>query len=191
MQQTSAVRSSIASAKRSTGIDAVRLGTDVHDLGAAQLLRVGDLADGRELVLADHDPGAAAALERQRRDDPADALRDGRRHGDLVGLAVEQLGEARARRLGPLDPEFPLGPVLVPAGEVLLVGGADAVRERALRARVEVRRVLEDRELAPTASPTPPPAIGCGRSPELTPARTRTTPRRPASGTRPTGCRPA
>ena len=120
----------------------------MHHLRAAELLRVGDLADGRELVLADHDPVAAAALERQRRDDPADALRDGRRHRDLVGVAVEQLGEARARRLGALDPELPLGAVLVPAGEVLLVGGAHPVRQRALRARVEIGLVLEDRELA-------------------------------------------
>ena len=84
----------------------------------------------------------------ERRDDPADALRDGGRHGHLVRLAVQQLGEARARRLGALDPELPLGAVLVPAGEVLLVGGAHPVRERALRARVEIGRVLEDRELA-------------------------------------------
>ena len=62
--------------------------------------------------------------------------------------AVDQLGEAGARRLGALDPELPLGAVLVPAREVLLVGRAHAMRQRALRAGVEVRRVLEDRELA-------------------------------------------
>ena len=43
---------------------AVGVGPHVHHLGAAQLLRMGDLADRRELVLADHDPVAAAALER-------------------------------------------------------------------------------------------------------------------------------
>ena len=126
----------------------VGVGTNVHHLRAAELLRVGDLADGRELVLADHDAVAAAALERQRRDDAADALRDGGRHRHLVGVAVEQLGEARAGGLGALDPELPLGAVLVPAGEVLLVGGADPVRQRALRAGVEIGLVLEDRELA-------------------------------------------
>ena len=120
----------------------------MHHLGAAQLLRVRDLADRRELVLADHDAVAAAALERERRDDAVDALRDGGRHRDLVGVAVEQLGEARAGRLGALDPELPLGAVLVPAGEVLLVGGAHPVRQRALRAGVEIGLVLEDRELA-------------------------------------------
>ena len=61
---------------------------------------------------------------------------------------MQELGEPRACRLGPLDPELPLGAVLVPAGQVLLVGGAHAVRERALRARVQVGRVREDRELA-------------------------------------------
>ena len=127
---------------------AVGVGTHVHHLGAAELLRVSDLTDRRELVLADHDAVAAAALERERRDDAVDALRDGGRHRHLVGLAVDQLGEARAGGLGALDPELPLGTVLVPTGEVLLVGCADPVRERALRARVEIGLVLEDRELA-------------------------------------------
>ena len=68
----------------------VGVGTHVHHLGAAKLLRVGDLADRRELVLADHDAVAAAALERERRDDAVDALRDGGRHRHLVGIAVEQ-----------------------------------------------------------------------------------------------------
>ena len=39
---------------------AVVVRTHVHDLGAAELLRMGDLADGRELELGDHDPGSAA-----------------------------------------------------------------------------------------------------------------------------------
>ena len=93
----------------------------MHDLGAAELLRMGDLADGGELVLADHDAVAAPALERERRDDAVDAQR-GRRHGHLVRLAVDQVGEARAGGLGALDPELPLGTVLVPAREVFLVG---------------------------------------------------------------------
>ena len=38
------------------GDAAVGLGPDVDDLGAAKLLRVRDLPDGRELVLADDDP---------------------------------------------------------------------------------------------------------------------------------------
>jgi hypothetical protein len=60
---------------------AVLLGCDVHDLGAAELLRVRDLPDGRELVLADHD--LRASLEVERGHDPAHALRDRRGHGEL------------------------------------------------------------------------------------------------------------
>ena len=60
----------------------------VDDLRTAQLLRVGDLADRRELVLADHDP-VSLAVERQRRDERADALRDRRRDRDVVRLGVE------------------------------------------------------------------------------------------------------
>ena len=127
---------------------AVGLGSHVHDLRAAQLLRVGDLAHGRELVVADHDPVSATPLEGKCGDDPADTLRDRRRHRDLVGPAVEQRGEAGPCGLGALDPELPLCPVLVPAGEILLVGGADPMRKRTLGARVEVRLALEDRELA-------------------------------------------
>ena len=131
------------------GDRAVRLGPHVDDLGAPQLLCVSDLADRGELVLADDDAVAPAALERQRRDDPAHPLGDRGRDGDLVRLAVQQRGEPRTGRLGPLDPELPLGAVLVPPREVLLVGGPDAMREGALRAGVEVDRVLEDRELPP------------------------------------------
>ena len=162
----------------------VGVGAHVHDLGAAELLGVGDLADRRELVLADHDAVAAAALEGERRDDAVDALRDGRRHRHLVGLAVDQLGEARAGRLGALDPELPLGAVLVPAREVLLVGRAHPVRERALRAGVEIGLVLEDRELAADRGADP------GADGSLMPTRTRTSPRCQASGTRPRGSLP-
>ena len=61
MQQTSAVRSSIG-LREALGRDRTVLArTHVDDLCAAQLLRVGDLADRRELVLADHDPVPLAA----------------------------------------------------------------------------------------------------------------------------------
>ena len=82
----------------------VRLGPDVDDLGAAQLLRVRDLADRRELVLADHDLRPLAASERQRADDAVDALADRGGDRDLARLGLEQPRERRARRLGPLDP---------------------------------------------------------------------------------------
>src|SRR5262249_48180669 len=127
-------------------------------------LRVGDLADRGELVLRDHDAGAAAALERQRADDPADALRDGRRYRHLVGVRAKQSRERGPRCLGALDPVGPFRAALVPAVEVLLVGGTHAARERALRARVQVGRVLEDRELAADrASDTPHRSYCSGR----------------------------
>ena len=53
---------------------AVRLGLDVDDLRAAQLLRVRDLADGRELVLADHDPVRPPRSSGERGDERADPL---------------------------------------------------------------------------------------------------------------------
>ena len=85
----------------------------------------------------------------ERADDAVHALADRRGDGDLARLCVQQPCERGPRRLRPLDPVAPLGAVRVPAVEVLLVGGAHPVRERALRARVQVRRVREDRELAP------------------------------------------
>ena len=91
------------------------------------------------------------------------------------GSACTRRGERSACRLVPLDPELPLRAVLVPAREPLLGGGAHTVRERALRARVGVGRVLEDRELAadlvpdhrPTAPGTPcaAPRARAGRRP--------------------------
>ncbi len=127
--------------------DPVGTRPDVDDLGAAQRLRMRDLADGGELVVGDHDPGAGREVEGA--DDPAHALGHGRGHRELRRRRVEQPRERPTRRFGPLHPVLPLGAVRVPAGEVLLVGSADAVRERALRAGVEVGGRREDGELAP------------------------------------------
>ena len=127
---------------------AVRLGADVNDLRSAKLLCVRDLPDRGELVLADHDPVPLAG-EVERRDEGAHALRDRGRDGDVVGRGVQETGERGAGGLVALDPELPLRAVLVPAREPLLRGGAHTIRERALRARVRVGRVLEDRELVP------------------------------------------
>ena len=123
----------------------VGLGKDVDDLGAAELLRVRDLADGRELELRDHDP-PTLRLERQRAHERAHALRDRRRHRDLRRIGLDESREGGSRCLGPLDPVLPLGAVLVPAREVLLVRRPNVVGERALRARVRIHGVLEDRE---------------------------------------------
>src|SRR6185437_8983008 len=79
--------------------------------------------------------------------DAADALRDGGGDRELTGRGVEQPGERGTGGVGALHPDAPFGPVLVPAGEVLVVGGADAMRERTLRAGVQVDGVREDREL--------------------------------------------
>ena len=87
-----------------------------------------DLADGRELVLADHDP-VPPAVEGQCRDERA------RRETEVVTAASSASAWSRraiAERnaLVPFDPEVPLGAVRVPAGELLLDGIADAMRQR-------------------------------------------------------------
>ena len=104
----------------------VHLGPDVNDLGAAELLRMRDLADGGELVLADHD-AIPLAREVERGDERADTLRDRRRDGDVVGLGVQKASEPGPCRLVALDPELPLRPVLVPARKPLLGSGPHAV----------------------------------------------------------------
>ena len=55
----------------------------------------------------------------------------------------------RARRLEPADPVLPGRAVLVPVVEVAPVGVAHRVRERSLRAAVDVDALLEDREAVP------------------------------------------
>ncbi len=131
---------------------AVGLRAHVDDLRPPQLLCVRDLADRGELELGDHDP-RAPLIERQRADERADRLRHRGRDRDLARLRVHEPRESRARRLGPLDPVLPLGAVHVPAGEVLVVRLANVRRERALRAGVRVRRVLEDREARANSLP--------------------------------------
>ena len=147
MQQTSAVRSSIASAKRSTRDRPVGLGPHVDDLGAAQLLRVRDLADGRELVLADHDLRPRAQVERG--DDPLTPCVTEVVTASSAGSALSSRANAARAASARSTQTAHSAPFSSQPVEVLLVGGAHAVRERALRARVQVGRVREDRELAP------------------------------------------
>ena len=127
---------------------AVRVGSHVHDLGAPELLRMRDLTHGRELELGDHDPGSSL-LQRERADEGAHRLRDRGRDRHLRGLGAYEPCEGRAGRVRSFDPVLPLGAVLVPSGEVLLVRAPHVDRERALRARVRVGRVLEDGEASP------------------------------------------
>ncbi len=145
MQQTSAVRSSIASLEALERDPSVGIGAHVDDLCSSQLLRVGDLTDRRELELRDHD-AISSRLERERADEAAHSLRDGGDHRHLLRRGADETREGRSCGIRPFDPVLPLGAVLVPAGEVLLVGLPDVDREGALRAGVGVRRVLEDRE---------------------------------------------
>ena len=119
-------------------------GRHVDDLGAAQLLGMPDLPDGRELEVADDDPRALGVVEGAR--ERAHPRRERGRHRDLVGLAADEAREGGPGRLGPLDPVLPGCALVVPVGEVGLVGAADRVRERPLRARVDVAEPLEDRE---------------------------------------------
>src|SRR5205807_4304051 len=65
---------------------------------------------------------------------------------DLVRARVDEPRKGGARRFLPLDPVLPWRALLVPVGEVLLVRGAHRVRERSLRAGVDVDLVLEDGE---------------------------------------------
>ena len=148
MQQTSAVRSSIASAKRSAGIvpsASGRTWTTSAPRSSCACAIWPTVGNSYSLITIRFRSPSSGSAD----DERADPLGDGRRDGDVVRVGVEQARDRRAERLVPLDPEVPLGPVRVPAGELLLDGVADAVRERALRARVEVGRCLEDRELAP------------------------------------------
>ena len=121
------------------------IGLDLDDLGAAQLLRVRDLADRRKLVRRDHDP-VPLTPELERADQPADRSGDRGLDRNVVRSGAEELRERRAGSLGALDPVLPLRAILVPAVEVLVVGGADDVGERSLRAGVDVDLVAEDRE---------------------------------------------
>ena len=108
----------------------VRFGADVDDLRPAQLLRVRDLPDSGELVLADDDPVSLAG-EVERGDEGAHALRDRGRDCDVVRLRVQEAGERSAGGLVALDPELPLRAVRVPAREPLLCRCAYAVGQSA------------------------------------------------------------
>ena len=83
-----------------------------------ELLRVRDLPHSRKLELGDHDPAPPAPLERERGDDTADALGDGRGDGDLVRLGADEPRERRAGSFRALDPVLPFRAVRVPAVEV-------------------------------------------------------------------------
>jgi len=61
---------------------------DVDDSRTAQLLRVPDLADRRELEVADHHLRARAELDRTR--ERTDAGRERGRHRDVVCCAVDE-----------------------------------------------------------------------------------------------------
>ena len=122
---------------------------DVDHLCAARFLCVPDLADRRELEVGKHDLRALRPVERRR--ERRDAGRLGGRDRDLVRLGADQVGAGRARPLCLLDPVLPRRAVLVPVAQVGLVGAAHGIRERPLRARVDVDLLLEDRKAVPAA----------------------------------------
>ena len=143
MIATSAVRSSIAASKRSSGISTPSAGTWTTSAPrrswACQIWPiVGKLEVGHD----DARPLVEAERARQR----AHAGRQRGGDGDLVGPGADEPGERRSGRLGALDPVVPGRTALVPARQVVVVGGAHRIRERALRARVDVDEALEDRE---------------------------------------------
>ena len=142
--------SSIARSKCSIGIVPVFCSLDVHDARSPGLLRVPDLADRRELPVREDDlrPLRETETARQR----AHSRGERRRHRDLVGACVDEPGEGAAGGFLPLDPVLPRRALVVPVLEVLLVGSAHRVRQRTLRARVDVHLPVEDREPVPAPS---------------------------------------
>ncbi len=126
----------------------VRFRRHVHDPHAAPLLRVRDLADSRELEVADHDRVAPVA-EAEAADEPAHTRGDRGRDRDLVLAGVHEPRDRRPHRLEAADPVLPGRAVLVPVVEVAGVGVAHRVRERSLRAAVDVDLPLEDRKAVP------------------------------------------
>ena len=68
------------------------------------------------------------------------------------GTCVDEPGEGSAGGFLPLHPVLPRRALVVPVLEVLLVGSAHRVRQRPLRARVDVHLPLEDRESVPAPS---------------------------------------
>src|SRR3989304_5327335 len=134
---TSAASSSIASSKRSSGMVAspasgtwtTRRPPDPR--GGAILAHVRDLEAGEDDL-------RPPALEAQAAHDGRDARRERGRDGHLVGVGVHEPGEARARRLGALDPVLPGRALLLPVAQGVGVGLPDGVRERPPRGRVDV-----------------------------------------------------
>ena len=127
----------------------VRPGLDVHDLGTAQLLRVRDLPDSRELVLADHDPvplPRRAAARRRARSRPARPTSSPRRRRPGHGAAPRRpCGTPRsARPRSPTRPRSRPQPLSHPS-----TAAPHTVRKGPLRARVEIGRALEDPETRP------------------------------------------
>src|SRR5439155_10352458 len=68
------------------------------------------------------------------------------RHRHVALARPDQAGDAPPRGLELPDPVLPGRTVLVPVGQVAVVGRAHRVRERALRAAVDVDAPLEDGE---------------------------------------------
>ena len=93
-----------------------------------------------------HDDARPLARSLKRARQRAHAGRERGRDGDLVGPGADEPGERRSGRLGALDPVVPGRAAVVPARQVVVVGGTHRIRERALRARVDVDEPLEDRE---------------------------------------------
>src|SRR5215208_2087832 len=101
-----------------------------------------DLADSWKFPVGQHDLRAARVPKAG--GDGTEAGGQRRRDSDLVGLCVDDPREGPTRVLALLDPVLPRRAAFVPVLQVAVVRLADRVRERALRARVDVDALLED-----------------------------------------------
>ena len=139
MQQTSAVRSSIASANRSGGIEPSGSGrtctTSAPRSSCAWAIwpTVGNSYSLITIRFRSPSSGSAPRRARSRPARPTSSPRP--RPGAAWSRRANALRNASCAR-----PSIPLGAVRVPAVEPLLDALPHAVRERPLRARVEVRR---------------------------------------------------
>jgi hypothetical protein len=118
---------------------------DRADLGAAALLRVPDLC-GRGEVEVGRDDDAALAAEVHGARDRAQGDGGGRGERDVLGAGVQQPADEPAHLLLLADPGVPVRALRLKVRQVVLVGRAHDVGQRALGAAVDVGQGLEDRE---------------------------------------------
>jgi len=142
---TSAVRSSIASAKRSSGIvPSASAGTwTTRRPRRSCACQIWPIVGNSKLLTTTVSRPSSKRRPLARALTPAET--------DLVLVRVHERRDGAPHSLETPDPVLPRRAVLVPVVQVLPVGVAHRVRERALRAAVDVDPLLEHREAVPDA----------------------------------------